>query len=198
MKMTNNNKGYSVDQLSGNLDDLSCFSGTMPGYTPLQRIPLSHQAANQRGVVLIWAVVFLLVVTIISVSAVRMSRIDTQIAGNSEQTMLAYQGAESGLGKAATPTDINNIIPAALRAATVPSPIPALYLPDENVSGGAAIASNGNIQYETSSDCSTDIADSSDFACDIYQVNVTSRIQGTGVRTTHTAGVALKQALVAP
>lgn len=163
------------------------------------KLSAPKQPKKQHGVVLIWAVVFLLVITIVGVSAVRMSGIDTQIAGNSEQTMLAYQGAESGLGKAATPADVNNIIQAALRSATAPSPIPADYLPDETISGGGVIASSGNTQYETTSEhCSTATADSSDFACDIYQVNITSRIQGTGVRTTHTAGIELKQALVNP
>ena len=48
---------------------------------------------RQQGVALVMALIMLLVITILGVSAVRMSSLDTQVAGNSMYSSLVFQGS---------------------------------------------------------------------------------------------------------
>jgi type IV pilus assembly protein PilX len=52
---------------------------------------------RQRGAVLVVALLMLLVMTILGVTAMQMSRMEERMAGNSRDTNLAFQGAEAGL-----------------------------------------------------------------------------------------------------
>ena len=52
---------------------------------------------KEQGATLISALAILLVITMIGISAARMSIIDTKVASNSEQQMMLYQEAENAL-----------------------------------------------------------------------------------------------------
>jgi type IV pilus assembly protein PilX len=52
---------------------------------------------RQRGAVLVVALLMLLVMTILGVTAMQMSRSEERMAGNSRDVNLAFQGAEAGL-----------------------------------------------------------------------------------------------------
>jgi type IV pilus assembly protein PilX len=53
--------------------------------------------SHQRGAVLAIALIMLLVMTILGVTAMQMSRVEERMAGNTRDINLAFQGAEAGL-----------------------------------------------------------------------------------------------------
>jgi len=62
--------------------------------TRLPRNPPTH-APRQRGIVLVVGLVFLLVLTIIGVTALRTTALEERMAGNLQQQTIAFQDAES-------------------------------------------------------------------------------------------------------
>jgi type IV pilus assembly protein PilX len=56
-----------------------------------------HVSSHQRGAVLVVALLMLLVMTVLGVTAMQMSRSEERMAGNSRDINLAFQGAEAGL-----------------------------------------------------------------------------------------------------
>ena len=52
---------------------------------------------RERGAVLVVALLMLLVMTVLGVTAMQMSRVEERMAGNSRDINLAFQGAEAGL-----------------------------------------------------------------------------------------------------
>lgn len=143
---------------------------------------------KQKGVVLLVAIVLLLVITIIGVTAVNSSSIKTQVAGNSMFSMLVYQGAESALSKA---TNFNNTIDSVILA---PGEliIPGAVLPDENITAGATLNSTASITYEGIFDCPINSGriSSTMVKCRLFKVDATSRIRATNARSHHIKGVA--------
>src|SRR5262245_40530403 len=53
--------------------------------------------SRERGAVLVVALLMLLVMTVLGVTAMQMSRMEERMAGNSRDINLAFQGAEAGL-----------------------------------------------------------------------------------------------------
>jgi Tfp pilus assembly protein PilX len=143
---------------------------------------------KQQGVVLIWALAILLVLTILGVSSVQKANMGTKIAGNSMASMMVFQGAESALGKISNNNYINE---ASLLPAGTKYVVPQTALPDEAVSGGN-INSAGSVMYMNPGPCPvTSFANSTTSSCLIYQLEVESRLRGTGARTEHVQGVAI-------
>ena len=58
---------------------------------------LTHTHSRERGAVLVIALLMLLIMTILGVTAMQMSRMEERMAGNSRDLNLAFQGAEAGL-----------------------------------------------------------------------------------------------------
>lgn len=149
---------------------------------------------NQQGAVMFIAIIMLLVLTIVGVTAVNSSGIKTQVAGNSMFSMLVYQGAESALARS---SDLNNLF-SSMPVAPAEMDIPAGLLPPENVTAGATLSSKGTVTYEgdgkvcpvTSGSASS--SDLSGYTCHRYRVRVESRIQATNARDTHVKGIAMK------
>ena len=144
---------------------------------------------KQQGVVLIVALIMLLAITIIGVSAVKRSSMGTQVAGNSMYSMLVYQGAESGIARSMTGGAEKNIKAAAISS---PHDISAL-LPDEEVTGGRTMVSNGAVTSVGEFDCPivSGMASSTSIKCDVYEVNVDTNLAATAAKATHTEGRAL-------
>ncbi len=142
---------------------------------------------KQQGVVLIWALAILLILTILGISSVKKANMGTKIAGNSMASMIVFQGAESALGRVSN----NNYIKQAAQLSVGQSQaIPAGVLPNEPVTGGN-IRSTGDVMYMEPGPCPiTGDANSTGIECDVYQFSVESRLQGTGARTQHILGVA--------
>jgi len=158
-----------------------------------QQLNHCHHRHQQQGAVLIVAIVFLLIITILGLGAIRMSGIDTQIAGNSMVSMLTYQGAESTLAKSgqekyilrAAKGDIGDVIN-----------VPATDLPAENV-GVGVINSKATIQPESMHQkCPDHIAISTKFKCSIYRIDANSQMKGSGSKSQHVMGWAETEASV--
>ena len=64
--------------------------------------PILHlrHAANQRGAVLVVSLMILLVMTIISITALRTTSMDEKMASNARQQQIAFNAAEVALREA--------------------------------------------------------------------------------------------------
>ncbi len=150
--------------------------------------------ANQRGMVLVMALILLLVVTILGVAAVRMSVLNTQTAGNNTYSAFVFQGAESALDRSSS--DLFNIRAAALnREGSVA--VPASYFnPSEKVTNGATLDLSGSVSYQGTTDtlrpssASSNINDAR-FEYQVFRVNGVSRLTSTSARATHTEGLSV-------
>lgn len=150
---------------------------------------------RQQGVVLLWALAILLVLTLLSISSVKVSNINTQVAGNSMASMMVFQGVESTLSRT---VNTNYIHQAAINTPGRNKAVPAADLPNEAVSGGS-LSSKASVAYVGYSPCpavngvamSTNASPSAGgITCQIYQVDAESRLRGTGARAKHRLGVA--------
>ena len=151
---------------------------------------------KQQGVVLLWALGILLVLTIVSVSSVRVSTTNTMVSGNSLASMMVYQGAESTLSKV---TNMNYVNEAALNTPSKSKAVPAADLPNEAVSGGS-LSSSATVSFVGYTACpvASGVAmstNSSAFAggvsCQLYKIDGESRLKGTGAKKEHLSGVAI-------
>lgn len=147
---------------------------------------------KEQGMVLIVALIMLLLVTILGVSAVNRSGISTQVSGNSMYSMLVYQGAESTLARSVSNEDLSNLA-AAILARPAEYSVPVLYLPDETVTGGGTVTSTATISYQGRYDCpiSSGVATSTLFDCQIYDIDARSKLKSTGAKGHHVEGKAI-------
>ncbi|HIO97194.1 MAG TPA: hypothetical protein EYG71_04635 [Leucothrix sp.] len=98
---------------------------------------------KQQGMTLVIAMIMLLVITGVGVSAVKLSSTETMASANNMLNMLVYQGAESTLIKIATFDDLYDIEKAS--SGTVRT-VNATDLPDEPIlDGKGTLASNANV-----------------------------------------------------
>ena len=148
---------------------------------------------KQQGSVLLWSVVILLILTLVGLSAVKTAVIGTQITGNSLFSMLVFQGAESALGKSA------NIHYVKMAVDNIPNrviDVPSVDLPAENASKGQ-LKSGVNVAWKGYQKCpltsiaiSTTVAPKAGgVACQYYDIQAKTRLNGTGARASHVLGV---------
>jgi len=158
---------------------------------------IAHCSQNsQQGIALIMALIMLLLITIIGVTSVRMTSVDTQISGNSMFSLMVFQGAESALGKVASNNDLSNIRDAASRS-TTPIQVPDTYFtPVEIVNGGSKLTSSAKMIYENNfkGPLFTEIPSSIDFEYQIFRTTAESRLQATAAKAVHIEGVAVSKA----
>jgi len=144
---------------------------------------------KQQGAVLFVAIILLLVITIIGVSAVNSSGIKTQVAGNSMFSMLVYQGAESALARTASNSDLSNL-KSALASSTSRITVPTAYLPAENIAAGGTLTSTADVEYLGLYDCpSTGSALSTLMKCKIFDIDALSRLRATNAKDRHIKGL---------
>jgi len=149
---------------------------------------------KQKGAVLLMAMIFLIVITIIGVSAVNSSSIKTQVAGNNMSSMLVYNGSESALAKTANHVDQKNLISALPPFAPNRFTVPVGYLPDENVGSGILKSKAGVKFVGTGLSCpvgGSGMAISSSMKCKIWILDAESRLQATSAKDRHLLGIAI-------
>ena len=149
---------------------------------------------KQRGAVLLMAMIFLIVITIIGVSAVNSSSVKTQVAGNNISSMLVYNGAESALAKSANHVDQKNLMAALPPYAPNTFPVPVTYLPDENVGKGILTSTAGVKFLGVGLPCpigGAGMAISSVMTCKVWVLNAESRLQATNAKDNHLLGIAI-------
>ncbi len=156
-------------------------------------------AKKQNGAVLLVAMVFLIVITIIGVNAVSSSSMKTQATGNNMSSMLVYTGAESALAKSASHTDVKNLKEALPPFAPATFPVPAAYLPDEDVSASGVLASTANITFIGGNkkcpigSVGMGTATGSTMKCKIWTLDATTRLRATNAQDRHLLGIAIIQ-----
>lgn len=144
---------------------------------------------KQQGMVLVVALIMLLLITILGVSAVNRSGISTQVAGNSMFSMLVYQGAESALAKSvAGGAEINIKQASKLRPNSQ-----TVKLAAEKIQKGGSITLQSTVTYITDIKCPVinGIAYSSTVVCEVYQTDAQARLQSTSARARHMEGRAI-------
>ena len=158
---------------------------------------VKYRQKQQQGMALLVALVMLLVITIIGVSTVRLSKIDTQAAGNSIFSLMVFQGAESALGRAASNNDISAIRLAAQERGIGGGAIqiPDTYFPDETMNAEAKLETSAemeainvvsacNLALELPVSCTTNFM--------ILRTTATSRLSATGAKAVHSEGIAIE------
>ena len=146
---------------------------------------------KQKGIALLMSLIMLLVITVIGVGAVKMSLNDTQIAGNTIYEGIVFQGAESGLNRSLSNSDLYDLkIPATDRLTTNTID----DLPVETVIGGGKLNTEGSIKYELTSGnlVISSIPNSTEFQYQVFTVSAESKLQGTAARDRHSEGRALQ------
>lgn len=148
---------------------------------------------RQQGMALVIAMIMLLLITILGVSAVRMSTLNTQVAGNSIFAGLVFQGAESALSRSLSSKDLSNL-PAAATAHGTDVDIHSDYFPSEAVLGGAVLNSSGIISFELilNAPVLNSVANSSEFNYQVFKVRAQSNLASTSARDRHTEGRAVQ------
>ena len=156
--------------------------------TSLKNINITKH--RQRGVALVMAMIMLLLITILGVSAVRMSGINTQVAGNSMYASLVFQGAESALGRSVSSKDWSVIELAAADALSAAVDVPVTYFDAEQVMGNGTLDSSGTVQFEgiLNGPVINGVANSTEFDYQVFRVTGTSRLVATAARDLHTEG----------
>ena len=157
---------------------------------------MSHHIKNQskkvqqQGMALVMALIMLLVITVLGVSAARMSNTDTQIASNSLYSILVFQGAESALGRSASSKDWTVIELAAADVLSAAVPVPGTYFDAEQVMGNGTLDSSGTVQFEgiLNGPVFNGIANSSEFDYQVFRVTGTSKLSTTAATDLHTEG----------
>ena len=154
------------------------------------RVKQNSVKNRQQGIALVMALIMLLVITVLGVSAARMSNIDTQLAGNSMYTTLVFQGAESALGRSASSKDWSVIELAAKDLTSAAVPVPGTYFDAEKVMGNSTLDSSGTVQFEgvLNAPVIYGIANSTEFDYQVFRVTGASRLAATAARDQHTEG----------
>ncbi|GAA0410869.1 hypothetical protein GCM10009133_19200 [Cocleimonas flava] len=149
---------------------------------------------HQKGIALIMALIMLLVITILGVSAVKMSTLDTQVAGNSIYSALVFQGAESALGKVMSESDLSNVDTAASTRTAVINVPDDYFNPAETVSAGATLNSRATVAFDgvLDSPVLNNVANSSEFQYQVFRVVAESRLTSSSAKDTHTDGRAVQ------
>ena len=147
----------------------------------------------QQGVALVMALIMLLLITILGVSAVRMSSLDTQIVGNSMVSMIVFQGAESALGRSISTDQTTKkwfYIQAAANDRSGKQDIDTSSFPDELVTGGAKIDSEITVEYENilKGPVFNNVANSSEFKYQVFKYTANSSLQATSAQDRHSEG----------
>lgn len=93
---------------------------------------------HQRGIALVLALVFLLLLTLIGITALNTTSLEEKMAGNVKDRNLAFQAAESALVLA------ESWINAQIGKPVFPNTSVGLYLPDTGVSGDPDSVDNWN------------------------------------------------------
>jgi type II secretory pathway pseudopilin PulG len=153
----------------------------------------TKQLKKQQGMTLIIAMIMLLVITGVGVSAVKNSTTDTMMSSNNTLQMLVFQGAESTIVRSASAKDLYDIEKAAILAGTPHTVLHTDLFPDgdEAITNGIKLKSTSIITYQDVGDCPviSGVANSIDFNCYIFEID--AKTNALGARANHFEGKAV-------
>ena len=153
----------------------------------------TKQLNKQQGMTLIIAMVMLLVITGIGVSAVKNSTTSTMMSSNNTLQMLVFQGAESTIARSASANDLFDIIRSAVLAGTPHEVTQDDLYPggDEEVTNGVKLNSTSEITFMGDGDCPvlSGVANSITYSCYVFEID--AKTQALGARANHFEGRAI-------
>lgn len=153
----------------------------------------TKQLNKQQGMTLIIAMVMLLVITGIGVSAVKSSSTSTMMSSNNTLQMLVFQGAESTIVRSASASDLFDIEKSAVLAGTPHEVTQAHLYPngDEEVTNGVKLKSTSEITFMGDGDCPvlSGVANSINYSCYVFEID--AKTQALGARANHFEGRAI-------
>jgi Tfp pilus assembly protein PilX len=143
---------------------------------------------KQQGAVLLIAMVFLIVITIIGVNAVSSTSMKTQTVGNNISSMMAYTGAETALVKTASNSDLKNLKDSAETSTTSSATL--------SVAGDLLELKSKTDFVGMNQKCPSGgpgMAISSIMKCKVWTIDATARLNATNAKDSHLLGVAIVQ-----
>lgn len=151
---------------------------------------MKHAYSKENGAILIWSIIILLVLTMVGISAVKMSKVGTQVTGNSLFSMLVFQGAESAIGQVNKMVHLNTAEGVA-QDSTADNDIVQL----NNVVTDSSNGLNADVEIQKTSvqpmPCpASSVGFGSGMTCNYYEIEATSTLKGKGASTNHVLGVA--------
>lgn len=144
---------------------------------------------NQKGVALIASMVLLLILTLVSLSAMRNTNIDTKIAVNHQHKQLSFQAAESALFKLMSPNP----------EVTVPLTIGAPAIINNNYFASSGVGNQPDTEANLSMDYLRE-SNKGEFKFNgfglnlttlIYQADAAGKISGSNAKAHNRMGVVL-------
>lgn len=146
--------------------------------------------AHQKGSVLLWGMVILLVMTVIGVAATRMAAVDTRIAGHQVFSMLTYQGAESTLQRSVDLFLMQQVADSATKEQT--------FGPYVDPVNGGEMTSESTMTMSEAVSCPPveGIAmsmqmtpDAGGVACRIFRIDARAQLPGVAANSRHASGI---------
>ena len=148
---------------------------------------------KQQGMTLIIAMIMLLVITGIGVSAVKSASTDTMMSGNNTLQMLVFQGAESTIVRTASANDLYDIQKAAVLAGTPHTVDKDDLFPNgkEAITHDVKLTSSSVVTYKGVNNCPviSGVANSINFNCYVFEIDANTR--ALGARANHIEGKAV-------
>lgn len=152
---------------------------------------------KQKGIVLLWSMVILLVLLILSIATMQMTGLDTRIAGNEITRMLVFQSAESGIERTANMFRLDQASRSVNRTTRVNN------LQDDVDTGGgiqqtltnATIALDPELARMTCpimaglANSFEATSETNQVVCQLYTVDTAARLPGTGALGQHALGL---------
>ncbi|MEK7989797.1 MAG: PilX N-terminal domain-containing pilus assembly protein [Thiotrichaceae bacterium] len=146
--------------------------------------------SKEKGVVLIWSIVILLVLTLLGISAVKMSKTGTQIAGNTLFSMLVFQGAESAIGQANQMVNLNTAEEVAEDANPGNNVVTLANVVTDHKNGLRADVEIQKTAAQPLPCPASNFGFASNMSCNYYEIEASSTLRGKGASTNHVLGVA--------
>lgn len=145
----------------------------------------SRPYKKQKGATLFTSLIFLILMTIVSVSAAKISIMDILVSGNDEQQMLLFQETENDLKELTTPVELITTLVAE------GSGVPWVYNYPDNVDkpGNSEKITNRDIEYYCGGFNGLATSQGPDVPpCFLFDFEVSSGKLNTGVRDKHNRG----------
>ncbi len=144
----------------------------------------------QRGVALVVTLILLAVISLLTTTAMRATRLDTRIAINQQHQQYAFQAAENGLARLTVDDPANVRVPGSLAAAPVTTPG---YYRGTDLSG--RIDQRADLTMDLTEIAPAGHYKFSGFGLNVvtfvYQADSIGQVEGTGSRAHHRMEVAL-------
>ena len=151
---------------------------------------------TQQGAALIVSLIMLLTLTILGVSSLSNSGLESRMAHNYQLSNYVFHGAESAIEDVLDVSNVDNptyveaddLMITAMNAGINDTSTTSTYNPDpDKYLGAAAIATNSAVVYQGQNTCPGTSFD--EIICHQYEIATTASIADTGATDTHRLGV---------